>query len=187
LRINKDGSVPDDNPFAGSAVWSLGHRNPQGIAWHPVTGELYATEHGPSGFDGPGGGDEVNRIVKGANYGWPVVSHERSREGMISPLLVFTPAEAPASAAFYSGERISQFSNNFFFGALRGEGLWRVIFSQTEPDRILYKEKMFGGKYGRIRDVVIGHDGNLYFTTSNRDGRGEPVKSDDRIMRVRAE
>lgn len=111
LRMNDDGTVPEDNPF-GTLVWSYGHRNPQGIAWHP-SGVLYSTEHGPSGNDGPGGGDEVNVITKGSNYGWPVVSHERTEPGMENPKLVFTPAEAPASGMFYSGAVFSQFKINF--------------------------------------------------------------------------
>lgn len=185
LRINADGTIPSDNPFPGSPVWSLGHRNPQGIAFHPETGELYETEHGPSVFDGPSGGDEVNRIVRGGNYGWPLVSHEKRREGTIAPLLVFTPAEAPASAAFYSGTGIPQWKNSFFFGSLRGEGLVRVVFDPSDPDNVLEYEKVPGVSFGRIRAVAEGPDGFLYFSTSNRDGRGTPAPSDDRIFRIR--
>ncbi|MFZ2719346.1 MAG: PQQ-dependent sugar dehydrogenase, partial [Minisyncoccia bacterium] len=123
LRLSDDGSIPNDNPF-GTAVWSYGHRNPQGISWNSK-GELFETEHGPSGFDGPGGGDEVNKIEKGGNYGWPLVSHTKSLEGTISPLLVFTPTEAPASALVYSGKLFPQFKDNLFFGSLRGENLMR--------------------------------------------------------------
>ncbi len=184
LRIRSDGSIPEDNSWPGSPVWSFGHRNPQGIAWHPLTGEMYATEHGPSVFDGPAGGDEVNRIIKGANYGWPLVSHERKRSGTESPLLVFTPAEAPAGATFYTGERIPQFTNQFFFAALRGEGIFRVAFDESDPDSVKEYEKLGGVDFGRIRDVVEGPDGALYFLTSNRDGRGSPAAEDDRILRL---
>jgi glucose/arabinose dehydrogenase len=184
LRLNKDGTIPQDNPFADSPIWSYGHRNPQGISWHPITGEMYETEHGPSGFDGPGGGDEVNRIVKGGNYGWPLVSHEQTREGIKSPLLLFTPAVAPASAVFYSGEKIPAFKNNFFFGALVGEGLYRVIFDESDPDKILFFGKLPEIDYGRIRAVAEGPDGYLYFSTSNRDGRGRTSAGDDRIFRI---
>ena len=186
LRLNADGSIPTDNPLSGSPVWSYGHRNPQGIAWHPVTQELYETEHGPSVFDGPAGGDEVNHIMKGENYGWPLVSHEKKRAGTVAPLLVFTPAEAPASATFYASDTIPQFTNRFFFGALKGEGIIKVLFDEKNPDRVVSYEKLSEVKLGRIRDVIEGPDGSLYFTTSNRDGRGKAASSDDRVMRIRA-
>lgn len=184
LRIHSDGSIPVDNPWPGNPVWSYGHRNPQGIAWHPLTGELYATEHGPSIFDGPAGGDEVNHIVKGANYGWPLVSHLERRSGMMAPLLVFTPAEAPAGATFYTSKRIPQFTQQFFFAALKGEGIFRVVFDEKNPDVVKEYEKLREVNFGRIRDVVEGPDGALYFLTSNRDGRGKPAIGDDRIMRI---
>lgn len=184
LRVEDDGSVPNDNPFPGSAIWSLGHRNPQGLAWHPTSGELYSTEHGPSVFDGPAGGDEVNRIVRGGNYGWPLVSHTQVREGTVAPLQVFTPAEAPGSGTFYAGNVFPQFINNFFFGALRGEGLMRMQFDTENPDRTIGYEKLFSGEYGRIREVAAGPDGFLYFATSNRDSRGELQPGDDKILRL---
>jgi glucose/arabinose dehydrogenase len=184
LRLNPDGSVPGDNPFPGSPIWSLGHRNPQGIDWHPTAGLLFSTEHGPSGFDGPGGGDEVNIIRKGANYGWPVVHHKESREGMVDPLLVYTPAVAPASGAFYAGSQIAGFQNDFFFGCLHGECLMRVVLDPKDPTRVVRDERLFHGQYDRIRAVTPGPDGALYFSTSNRDGRGRPAREDDRILRV---
>lgn len=185
LRINADGTIPSDNPFPGSPIWSYGHRNPQGIAFHPETGVLYATEHGPSVFDGPAGGDEVNRITRGGNYGWPLVSHEERRAGTVAPLLLFTPAEAPASATFYSGAKIPQWKNSFFFGALKGEGLIRVEFDAHDPDKVLVYEKLPDISFGRIRAVAEGPDGFLYFSTSNKDGRGTPAPGDDRIFRIR--
>ncbi len=184
LRVNDDGTVPSDNPFPGSPVWSYGHRNPQGIDWYPGSDILYSTEHGPSGFDGPGGGDEVNVIVKGGNYGWPIVSHENSKEGMISPVLVFTPAEAPASGMFYSGDAIPQFKNNFFFGSLRGRGIIRVEVDPDDPSKVVRFEKMTSVNYGRIRDITQGPDGAIYFSTSNQDGRGNPAEGDDKIYRI---
>jgi glucose/arabinose dehydrogenase len=184
LRINKDGSIPEDNPFAESPVFSLGHRNPQGIAWHPTNGELYASEHGPSLFDGPAGGDEINWIKAGENYGWPIVSHEQSEEGLVDPVLLFTPAEAPASGSFYEGNAIPQYENNFFFGALRGEGIVRVLFAEEKPSEVIFYEKLEFIDYGRIREVTSGPDGALYFSTSNRDGRGDAAENDDRIMRI---
>lgn len=181
LRMNDDGSVPSDNPFVNSVIWSYGHRNPQGISWHS-SGVMYETEHGPSGNDGPGGGDEVNVIKKGANYGWPVVSHERTQTGMESPKLVFTPAEAPSGATFYSGKVFPQLKNNFFFTALRGAGLFRVVVNENNPEEIVSYEKM-DINFGRIRDVIEGPDGLIYFSTSNRDGRGNVREGDDKIYR----
>lgn len=183
LRINSDGTIPVDNPFAASPLYSFGHRNPQGLAWDASTGLLYETEHGPSGFDGPPGGDEINVIRAGANYGWPVVSHERTQEGTISPLIVFTPAEAPASAMIYNGRIFPQFTGNLFFGALRGEGLVRVEISGSERLNPSHVEKIIQD-VGRVRDVVEGPDGYIYFTTSNRDGRGEVKQGDDKVYRL---
>lgn len=176
LRMNLDGTTPSDNPFPNSLVYSYGHRNVQGFDWHLTTGQMYATEHGPSLFDGPPGGDEVNRIEKGLNFGWPVVSHEKSMEDMEDPLIVFTPAVAPASGSFYSGKVFPQFTNLFFFGGLRGEGVFAV---KVDGDRASYQK--LDVQVGRIREVVEGPDGLLYFTTSNTDGRGKVRDGDDFI------
>ncbi|MDP2690815.1 MAG: PQQ-dependent sugar dehydrogenase [bacterium] len=187
LRLNRDGSIPDDNPFPESPVWTFGHRNPQGITWNINSDRMYETEHGPSGFDGPGGGDEVNRIVSGSNYGWPLVSHEEHLDGAIDPLAVFTPAEAPGSAAFYDEDVIPQFNNCLFFGALKGEGLVCVHLSRLDPDQVIEIRKLDEVQFGRIRAVKVGPDGFLYFSTSNRDGRGNPAGEDDRIFRIRSQ
>jgi glucose/arabinose dehydrogenase len=186
LRLNDDGSVPTDNPFVGQArarpeIWSYGHRNAQGLDWQPETNLMFQTEHGPSGFDGPGGGDEVNIVERGKNYGWPIIHHTQSRAGLESPLLEYTPAVAPASGTFYRGSALPQFRGNFFFGGLRGETLVRVVL---EGRRVVSQERLLNKQYGRIRDVAEGPDGALYFSTSNRDGRGSPAKDDDRIMRL---
>lgn len=186
LRINPDGTVPGDNPFPGNPVWSYGHRNPQGIDWYPGTGIMYSTEHGPSGFDGPGGGDEVNVIVRGGNYGWPEVSHEKSKEGMISPVLVYTPAVAPADCMFYRSGAIEQFRNNLFIACLRGNAVIRVVVDENDPGKVVSAEKINDIKYGRIREIAEGPDGSIYFSTSNRDGRGRPAENDDRIFRIKA-
>jgi len=183
LRLNLDGSIPEDNPFENSPVYSYGHRNPQGISWHPVTGDLFETEHGPSGNDGPGGGDEVNLIRAGENYGWPLVSHTESAEGLVDPLLTFTPAEAPGSVLVYSGSIYPQFQNNLFFGALRGEGIVRIVLDEVDPTQIISYEKL-SINVGRIRDVVQGPDGLIYFTTSNQDGRGDSRTGDDKIYKL---
>jgi aldose sugar dehydrogenase len=185
LRLNDDGTVPQDNPFVGQPgarpeIWSYGHRNAQGMDWQPGSNLMFQTEHGPSGFDGPGGGDEVNIVEKGKNYGWPIIHHTQTREGLESPLLEYTPACAPASGMFYRGSAFPKFQGNFFFGCLRGEMLIRVAL---DGRKVLGQEGVVK-EYGRIRDVAEGPDGYLYFSTSNRDGRGKPTEDDDRIMRL---
>jgi len=185
LRLNDDGSVPQDNPFVGQQnarpeIWSYGHRNAQGLDWQPGTNLMFQTEHGPSGFDGPGGGDEVNIVERGKNYGWPVIHHKETRAELESPLLEYTPACAPASGLFYRGAAFPRFKGNFFFGCLAGERLIRVVLDER---RVVSQEELIKD-YGRIRDVAEGPDGFLYFSTSNRDGRGKPATDDDRILRL---
>lgn len=185
LRLNDDGTVPQDNPFVGQQnarpeIWSYGHRNAQGMDWQPGSNLMFQTEHGPSGFDGPGGGDEVNIVEKGKNYGWPIIHHTQTKEGLESPLLEYTPACAPASGMFYRGSAFPKFKGNFFFGCLRGERLIRV---ELDGRKVVRQEDLVKA-YGRIRDVAEGPDGYLYFSTSNRDGRGKATEDDDRIMRL---
>ncbi len=184
LRLNPDGTIPPDNPFPGSPVFSYGHRNSQGLDWDPRSGLLVETEHGPSGFDGPGGGDEVNIVEAGRNYGWPVVHHRASHEGMVSPILEYTPAVAPSGASFSRGDLLPTFRGDFFFATLRGERLIRVRFDAADPRKVAETEELLQGVYGRLRDVVSGPDGALYVATSNRDGRGRPRPGDDRILRI---
>jgi len=186
LRLNDDGTVPSDNPFVGQGnarpeIWTYGNRNGQGIDFQPGTNLLFETEHGPSGFDGPGGGDEVNILERGKNYGWPVIHHRAAQAGMESPLLEYTPACAPASGMFYRGSAFSSFRNNFFFGCLVGTRIIRVVL---DGRRVVSQENLLEKKYGRIRDIAEGPDGFIYFSTSNRDGRGSPASDDDRIMRL---
>jgi glucose/arabinose dehydrogenase len=186
LRVNDDGTIPPDNPFINQKnvrpeIWATGVRNPQGLAWQPDSNLLFETEHGPSGFDGPGGGDEVNIIEKGKNYGWPVIHHRDTKEGMESPLLEYTPAVAPASGMFYKGTVFPDFKGNFFFGNLRGETIIRVILNGRN---MVAQERLLEDKLGRIREVAEGPDGFIYFSTSNRDGRGSPAETDDRVMRM---
>ncbi|HKQ51358.1 MAG TPA: PQQ-dependent sugar dehydrogenase, partial [Pyrinomonadaceae bacterium] len=186
LRLNDDGTVPQDNPFVNEQgtrpeIWTLGHRNAQGLDWQPGTNLMFQTEHGPSGFDGPGGGDEVNVVEKGKNYGWPIIHHRETREGLEAPLLEYTPACAPASGTFYRGSAFPQLRGNFLFGCLRGQALIRVVL---DGRRVVSQERLFEKQYGRIRDVAEGPDGAIYFSTSNRDGRGSPAKDDDRILRL---
>ncbi len=185
LRLNDDGSIPSDNPFVGQAgkrgeIWSYGHRNAQGLAWQPGTGAMWQTEHGPSGFDGPGGGDEVNVVTKGANMGWPLVHHDETKVGTVAPIRTYTPAQAPGAAAFYNADRLPEFKGNFFFACLRGNGIMRLV---VDGSRIVKQEKLFA-ELGRCRAIAVGPDGAIYFSTSNRDGRGSPQQGDDRIMRI---
>jgi glucose/arabinose dehydrogenase len=187
LRLNEDGSVPSDNPFvdqkgARPEIWAYGVRNPQGLAWQPGSNLLFETEHGPSGFEGRGGGaDEVNIIERGKNYGWPVIWGNRTQAGMEPPLLEYSPACAPASAMFYGGDRLHGFKGNFFFGCLRGTRIIRVVLDSR---RVVSQENLLERQYGRIREMAEGPDGYIYFSTSNRDGRGRPASDDDRILRI---
>ncbi|MGI8884590.1 MAG: PQQ-dependent sugar dehydrogenase, partial [Pyrinomonadaceae bacterium] len=162
-------------------IWSYGHRNAQGLAWQPGSNLMFQTEHGPSGFDGPGGGDEVNIVERGKNYGWNLIHHRETRAGMESPLLEYTPACAPASGMFYNGAAFPEFKGNFFFGCLRGTKIIRVTLNGRN---VTAQEDLLKGTYGRIREMAEGPDGFIYFSTSNRDGRGSAAKEDDRIMRI---
>jgi aldose sugar dehydrogenase len=176
LRINRDGTTPRENPF-GSPVYSYGHRNPQGLDWHPVTGQLWAVEHGNVG------NDEVNAIDAGANYGWPRIEASQTMAGMRAPLTFYNPAIAPSGTSFYRGDRFPRFVNNVFTGTLRGSHLLRLVPDGSGP-RIASQEILLNGRFGRLRDVVSGPDGFLYLATNNRDGRGSPAATDDRILRI---
>ena len=143
---------------------------------------MFQTEHGPSGFEGKGGGaDEVNIVERGKNYGWPTIYGTRTQAGMEPPLLEYSPACAPASGAFYNGDQLPAFKGNFFFGCLRGTRLIRVVL---DGRKVVSQENLLSETYGRIREVAEGPDGYLYFSTSNRDGRGRAAKDDDRILRM---
>ncbi|MFC4025360.1 PQQ-dependent sugar dehydrogenase [Oceanobacillus longus] len=160
LRMNSDGTVPDDNPFSGSYVFSYGHRNPQGLAWGP-NGELYATEHGNQAHD------EINQIQAGNNYGWPVIEGDQTEEGMESPLLHSGEETwAPSGMAYYQGD--------FYFASLRGEGLRKF-------DPIKLKQDLIVSDVGRVRDV-LAIDGGVYIITNNTDGRGNPTENDDQLI-----
>ncbi len=174
LRLNRDGTTPRSNPFS-SPLYSYGHRNPQGIDWHPTTGDLWGSEHGNSG------NDEINVLRPGANFGWPRIEGSQTMSGMEAPVTFFNPAIAPSGAAFYRGQRFPQFENNLFVGTLRGTHLLRL---RIDTRRIVSEERLLDQRYGRIRDVTTGPDGYLYFCTNNRDGRGNPTSADDRILRI---
>jgi len=190
LRLNRDGSVPDDNPFGRtSPVYSYGHRNSQGLAFDPETGTLFATEHGPSGEVGFGNYDEVNIIVPGGNYGWPLAVGAPGLPEFQDPLLAFPDiAVPPAGATFYRSTRIPLWTGNFLFTSLRGEHLQRVTLDASRRHVVaierLFERDFDRGIYGRLRDIIEGPDGSLYMATSNRDGRGTPAPDDDRILRI---
>ena len=183
LRINRDGTVPAGNPFANSTVWSIGHRNPQGIDWDEY-GNLVASEHGPSGGIRGSAHDEINLIVPGANYGWPDIIGGDSAEGLQTPIL-HTGREtwAPSGAEFYDGDKIAGWTGKYFVAALRGAHL-HMIDIDPQAHTVLSHEKLFQDEFGRLRDVQTGPDGFLYVLTSNRDGRGTPEPIDDRILRI---
>jgi glucose/arabinose dehydrogenase len=176
LRINADGSIPAGNPFPGSPVWSYGHRNPQGVAWQPGTGRLFATEHGT------GGVNEVNVIRAGGNYGWPVEREGESHPSFDDPLLKHDGP--PAGAVFVSGHVYPRLFGNFLFVTLATEDLRRLVLSETQPPAVERMERHLTGVLGRLRDIVQGPDGYLYVATSNRDGRGGPAPGDDRVVRL---
>lgn len=174
LRVTDDGGVPDGNPF-NTVVYTYGHRNPQGLAWG-VDGRLWSTEHGRSGLGS--GFDEVNLIEAGGNYGWPVIQGDETEAGMTSPFL-HSGADytwAPGGAAYLDGR--------LFFSGLRGAALYEVGPLQEGRARL---RGHFHDAFGRIREVAVGPDGLLYFTTSNRDGRGRTRAGDDKIVRVSRE
>lgn len=163
LRLNLDGTVPADNPFPNSYVYSYGHRNPQGLAWSP-DGKLYSAEHGPNA------NDEINLIEPGANYGWPLITGSEQRDEMKSPILTSGPDQtwAPSGIAFYDGK--------LYFAALRGQGVYAFDVAQRMLTQVVKD-------YGRIRDVYIKDD-MLQFITNNTDGRGNPDERDDRQMLI---
>lgn len=176
LRLTRDGTSAAGNPF-GSPIYSYGHRNPQGLDWHPLTGDLWASEHGAVG------NDEINSILPGGNYGWPLIEGATARVGMETPATFFNPSIAPSGASFYRGTAFPQFANNLFVATLRGTHLLRLRVDPATR-RVLSEERLLEGRFGRLRDVQPGPDGALYVLTNNRDGRGSPIAADDRVLRI---
>jgi glucose/arabinose dehydrogenase len=183
LRLDKDGSVPADNPFPGSPVFSLGHRNVQGLAFQPDTGVLYETEHGPSGFFPACCQDEVNLIEAGANYGWPIVTGKPGDQRFRDPIAWSGSIDtwAPSGAAFAT--RPGPLRGSLLFATLRGQHLHRIVFT---PDGrgVAFEERLLVNQYGRLRDVYEIATGEFLVLTSNRDGRGRPAVDDDRVLLV---
>lgn len=178
LRINTDGSVPEDNPFRGREgyrpeLYTIGNRNSQGMAVHPETGTVWQSEHGPRG------GDELNIIEPGLNYGWPVISHGvdyrtgqpigegTHAPGMEQPVEHWSPAIAPSGITFYYGEAFPEWEGNLFMTSLVARHLRRLVL---EDDAVVHQEVLLDGTIGRIRDVVVGPEGNLYVINDERNG-----------------
>ena len=192
LRIRDDGSIPPDNPFVGRPgalpeIFSYGHRNAYGLAYHPETGELWESEIGPLG------GDEINILFPGHNYGWPLVStgrnytgtpvsdHPWTREGMDDPRMFWNPVISPSGLIFYTGDRFKGWKGHAFLGALNGKALWRVSFNNPRPQQAEQHELLLTSLDVRIRDVQQGPDGNLYVATE-RALTG--VTPDGTVMRI---
>ena len=187
IRLHDDGRVPANNPFVSKAgalgeKWTLGNRNIQGAALHPKSGELWTHEHGPQG------GDEVNVMRSGLNYGWPIITHGvnyglgtkigegQTKPGMVQPLQVWVPSIAPSGMAFVSGSQFPHWQGNLLVGALRGQMLVRLIL---DGEKVLGEERLLQGRIGRVRDVRMGPDGLIYLLTDEAQGallRLEPVK-----------
>ena len=166
LRLTPDGKPAPGNPFAGSPVWSLGHRNVQGLAWD-ATGTMYGIEFGQNRFD------EVNLVQPGKNYGWPEVEGKGGDARFVEPIVTWRTTEASPSGAAVAGRTL-------YVAALRGQRLWTVPLDGGQPKAEL------SGRYGRLRTVAVAPDGALWLTTSNTDGRGDPKDGDDRILRFPA-
>ncbi len=187
LRLTLDGRPAPGNPF-GTLVYSYGHRNAQGIVFHPETGVLYVAEHGPRD------NDEVNRVEIGGNYGWPAVhgfcdgdtSGEEafcSNNDVVGPVTAWTPTVGVSGADFYDADLIPGWKGSLLVTSLRGATLFRLTLS-ADGREVVEREALFRGEYGRLRDVLVGPRGEVYLATSNRDGRGRPTSDDDRILRI---
>lgn len=174
LRINFDGTIPDNNPFAKSPVYTYGHRNIQGLAWHPETAQLYASEHGPAG------NDEINIIEPGSNYGWPLeVCNESSSSTTIrfkTPVFCFNPGLGPSGLTIADSDRL-EYRNDIIFTTLRGSHLHHIDLETRIQDNILVG-------YGRLSDVIEAPDGSLYILTSNRNEIGTGNPNDDQILQI---
>ncbi len=170
LRMTPDGAPAPGNPFAGSAVFTLGHRNPQGLAWGP-DGSLYEAEFGQNTLD------EINLLKPGRNYGWPTVEGTIGPTGpnLTAPLLTWDTDEASPSGLAFAGDSL-------WLATLQGQRVYRIPV--LGPGRVGQPTQLLDGKYGRLRSIGVAPDGSLWVTTSNRDGRGDPVGDDDRIIRV---
>ncbi len=173
LRINADGTIPEDNPFENSPVYAYGFRNPQGLSWHPVSKSLYASDHGPDKQD------EINRVLPGKNYGWPTVTCLEGDSEYEDPVACYSDFTlAPSGIDFLSLENLKE--SPLYVGGLRGNMVMRI---DLDDEGVFLRQEELLSDYGRIRTVVY-HNGSLYLTTNNRDGRGVPGGNDDLILKV---
>ena len=170
LRLNDDGTIPDDNPFPNSPVYSLGHRNPQGMTWDN-NGNMFVAEFGPEK------NDEINIVLAGKNYGWPE-QQCTGDEHFEAALLCYDPSIEPGGILFYSGDKLD-FEFPFIMASMRSANLYQLDFEQG-----LSSQKSILSGIGRVRDVVEGNDGSLYVITSNTDGKGFPDRMDDKLLRI---
>ncbi|TVP56657.1 MAG: PQQ-dependent sugar dehydrogenase [Nodularia sp. (in: Bacteria)] len=187
LRLTPDGEVPPDNPFPNNPVFITGIRNTQGFDWYnPST--LFVTDHGPSGELGRRGEDKVSVLQAGENMGWPAVENCEAESEFVRPSLVWREAVPPGGAAIYTGDSIPEWKGNLIIGTLGSRHLHRVVFDSDNPRQVQDHEVYFQGNspdgFGRIRDVIMGQDGELYITTSNCDGRGNCPQGQDKIIRI---
>lgn len=180
LRMDREGRPATANPFAGSLVYSLGHRNPQGLAWLPGDPDPFVTEHGPSE------NDEVNHIEAGGNFGWPLVGGAAGRAEFVDSIYSWTPTIAPAGAVFYESDAIPGWKGSFLFVTLKESDLRRLIPADPSFTAVADEQILLDGRFGRLRCIAVGPDGSLYVGTSNRDGRGDSRDGDDKILRITA-
>ena len=181
LRIDPDGSIPDDNPIPGSPVYLLGIRNTQGFDW-PNDSTIWLTDHGPSGEMLRRDHDEVNVARAGDNLGWPTIYGCESSTGMVSPSITWADATPPGGAAVYTGDAIPEWQGSLLIGILGSRHLQRVALDASGS--VTHHEVYFRNELGRLRDVVMGPDGHLYLTTSNCDGRGDCPADGDKVFRI---
>lgn len=170
LRLNDDGTIPSDNPFGDSPVFSVGHRDPQGMAWD-VNSNLYVTEFGPTK------NDEINLVRPGQNFGWP--EQECGGQDFVNPVMCYDPSIEPGGIVFYTGDKL-EYQDSLIMATLRGANLYKLDINENG----LLSQKSIMSGLGRIRDVNQGPDGYLYIITSNTDGKGFPDKTDDKLVRI---
>lgn len=184
LRVTPEGEVPSDNPIPGKAAFILGIRNTQGFDWLD-SGTMVITDHGPTGeYEGRTGHDEVNFAKGGDDLGWPTVYACEAKSGFVAPSMTWKQAMPPGGAALYRGTAISEWQGALLIGSLKGEHLQLVRFDADDPHKVTEHEVYLAGAHGRLRDVVMGPDGDLYVTTSNCDGRGNCPSDQDAILRI---
>jgi len=182
LRVTPDGQVPADNPFSGNPAYITGIRNTQGFDWINAS-TLWVSDHGPSGELGRSGHDKVSVAQAGDNLGWPTTYRCESVQGLVTPAIVWRQALPPGGAAIYTGNAIPEWKGSLIVAALRAEQLQRVVID-PQSGQVQRHEVYLQGQQGRLRDAIMGPDGELYVTTSNCDGRGSCPPDQDKILRI---